>query len=101
MNVLFICNMGMQRSPTAAKLWKGDETDYAGIYRDDQNIENKIEWADLIIVMEEHQRKWIGENYPSEYIKKKILCLNIPDMYYYMSDELVRILKNKFKEVQR
>lgn len=98
MKVLFICNQGIQRSPTAAELWKemnNDETDYAGIYREDMDTEKKIEWADLIVVMEDHQRKFIADHYPKLYIQKKILCLDIPDIYFYMDRKLVAILKKK------
>lgn len=91
----------MNRSPSGAKLWNefyNDETDYAGIYGKD--FKDKIEWADLIIVMEEHQRKFIAENYPKLYLQKKILCFDIPDIYDYMSPELVEMLKVKFKELK-
>ena len=102
MKVLFVCNMGMNRSPTAAKLWKemyNDETDYIGIYR--ENIKDKVEKADLIIVMEPHQRKFIGERFPKEYMKKKIICLDIPDLYSKGNIELIKTLKEKFKDIKK
>ncbi len=94
--------MGMNRSPTAAKLWKelyGDETDYVGIYTA-KNLKEKVKWADLIIVMEPHQRKFISERYPKEYIKKQIICLDIPDLYSKENPELINTLKIKFKEIK-
>jgi len=75
MKVLFICNLGKYRSPTAAMLWAemfGDETDSTGITRDENEVRVMLEWADVIYVMEDRQRAWIGKNYPQLYLKKKI-----------------------------
>ena len=99
MKILFVCNQGKYRSKTAAELWRSthdDETDYTGIYSED-NIKKKIEWADLIIVMENHQRIWISEHFPELYLKKKFLCIDIPDQYFYMEPGLVKSLKEKFE----
>lgn len=103
MKVLFVCNMGMNRSPTAARLWHdlyNDETDYAGIYITEK-LKQKVQWADLIIVMEPHQRKFISERYPKEYLSKKILCLDIPDLYAKENPELIETLKIKFEEIKK
>ncbi len=104
MKVLFVCNMGMHRSRTAAELWhniNADETDYMGIYNEKHDHKNKLSKADLIIVMEPEQRKWISENYPDIYLKKKILCLDIKDIYRYNQPELVELLWKKFKEIEK
>ena len=104
MKVLFVCNMGMNRSPTGARLWKelyNDQTDFAGIYIENNKLKEKLQWADLTIVMEPHQRKFIGERYPKEYLGKKILCLDIPDLYSKENPELIETLKIKFKEIKK
>jgi len=53
MKLLFICNLGMQRSPTAAKIFENKhETQFAGIYRTDtKEFEKLLEWADIAYVM--------------------------------------------------
>ena len=47
--------------------------------------------------MEQHQRKWISERFPKEYLKKKILCLEIPDVYGRGQEELKKELIKKVK----
>ena len=47
-----------------------------------------LDWADVIIVMEADHRAEIGRRYPRLYLKKKILSLDIPDMFMYGSHEL-------------
>ncbi len=97
MKILFVCNQGMYRSRTAEDLFKKEyETQSAGIYshRNPLNDE-KLDWADLVVVMEPHQRKFIGENFPKEYLKKRIICLEIHDVYNYKDEKLVKILKEK------
>jgi len=104
LKVLFVCNQGKDRSPTAAIIWKeelGDQTDFMGVYNEDHDHGEKLDWADLIIVMEQHQRKWIGENFPDIYLKKKILCLDIPDVYGYMKPDLVEVLKKKITSINK
>jgi len=97
MNLLFICNLGKHRSRTAAEILANEyNTDYAGLY---QNFvtEKQVEWADIIFVMEDFQRKIISERFPKLYLKKRILCLNIMDCYSYMDEELIKIIKEKIK----
>ena len=99
MKILFVCNQGENRSATAADIFKDRyKTDFAGIYNKLPN-KGSLEWADIIIVMEEHQRAEISKKYPDQYLKKKILCLDIPDVYYYMQPELVKILEEKIKKL--
>ena len=109
MKILFVCNQGKDRSPTCAKVWntlfeenksQNDETEFMGIYNESHNPEKMIKWSELIIVMEEHHRKWIADNHPKEYLKKKILCMDLPDTYYFMQPELIEILKKKFGRIK-
>jgi len=92
MNKLFVCNQGKYRSRTAAELFGGK---CAGVF---VNLKEKdLEWADIVYVMEEHQRSEIGKLFPAQYLKKRILNLDIPDVYGYMNDKLVKKLRGKFK----
>lgn len=105
MKLLFVCNQGENRSRTAKELFsKKYETRSAGIYA--LNPKNEVtkellDWADIIIVMEEEQRSWIAENFPKLYMIKKILCLDIPDIYRYNQPELIESLKAKFKAIKK
>jgi len=54
-----------------------------------------ILWADMIFVMEEKQKVIINTEF-ADAAKDKIICiLNIPDNYYYMEAELVKLIKYK------
>lgn len=94
MKILFICNQGENRSRTAAEFFKEHETRYKGIY---YNLvsESDLEWADLVVVMEDFQRTEIGKLFPEQYLKKKIISFDIPDIYRYGQQELYDILKMK------
>jgi predicted protein tyrosine phosphatase len=92
---LFICNQGENRSKTAAKLFGGKSASL----HNEKNLVNKrlLDWAEVIYVFEERQRKEIGKRFPNQYIKKKIINLDIPDVYRYNQPELIKILKERFK----
>ena len=98
MKLLFICTLNLQRSPTAEKIFKDKyDTKSAGV-ADTAKVpltSDLLEWADIVFVMEEGHRKFISEKFPKEYLKKKIINLDIPDMYYFMNEELVKVLKEK------
>ena len=100
--ILFVCNQGENRSKTAKELFsKKYETKSAGIYAiEEENMLTKelLEWADIIIVMEESHRRWISHEFPKQYMMKKILCLDIPDIYQYNQPELIDVLKMKVKK---
>ena len=96
MKVLFVCNQNQNRSKTAEELFKDKvDTKSAGLYNEKPITEKEISWADLVIVMEDEQRSEIAERFPREYMQKRILSLNIPDIYYHNQAELIDILKSK------
>ena len=57
--------------------------------------EDQIKWADVVIVMDDSQRTEIAKRFPKYYMQKRILSLNIPDIYNYNQPELVQVLKSK------
>ena len=97
MKILFICNAAMQRSPTAAEIFSNKhKTACAGVYSEHRPITEKLlEWSDIIYVMEDHQRRFIGENFPKQYMQKRIVNLDIPDIFLRGQPELVKLLKEK------
>ncbi|MBU90178.1 phosphotyrosine protein phosphatase [Candidatus Woesearchaeota archaeon] len=100
MKVLFICNQNENRSKTAENIFKGKfKTKSAGLYNEKPVTEKQLSWADMILVMEDFQRNEIAKRFPGQYMQKRILSLDIPDMYRYNQPELVDILKSKIKEL--
>lgn len=101
MKILFICNQGVYRSKTAESLFQDVyDTQSAGIFSVRNPLtKEKMDWADLVVTMEESQRSFIANKFPKEYMQNKILCWNIEDFYNYMQPELVKILKDKIKSI--
>ncbi|MBI4148976.1 phosphotyrosine protein phosphatase [Candidatus Woesearchaeota archaeon] len=100
MNLLFICNQNQNRSKTAAKLFRDTfSTQSAGLYNDKPVMEGQIAWADTIIVMEDAQRSEIAKRFPKQYLRKRILSLDIPDIYHYNQPELIEALRLKMGEL--
>ena len=96
MKVLFVCNQNENRSKTAEELFKNKfDTRSAGLYNERPVNEEELSWSDVIVVMEEEQREEIGRRFPKLYLKKKIVSLDIPDVYHYGQPELVKVLKSK------
>lgn len=100
MNILFICNQNENRSKTAEEIFKDRfKTKSAGLYNTKPVTEKQISWADTIIVMEEAQRSEIANRFPKQYMLKRILSLDVPDVYHYNQPELIKILKSKLDDV--
>ncbi len=100
MKVLFICNQNENRSKTAEKLFKHRfKTKSAGLFNEKPVTEKQVSWADLVVVMEDSQRAEIAKRFPKQYMQKRILSLNIPDMYQYDQPELKSILNSKLDEL--
>jgi len=99
MNVLFVCNQNQNRSKTAEELF-GDRfnTKSAGLYNEKPLTERQLSWAEVVIVMEEEQRSEIAKRFPKLYLQKRILSLEIPDVYCYNDPQLIEMLKSKVEE---
>ena len=96
MKVLFICNQNQNRSKTAEDIFKHKfDTKSAGLYNGKPVTEKQMSWADTIMVMEDIQRTEISKRFPKQYMQKRILSLDIPDVYTFNQPELVKILKSK------
>lgn len=94
MNVLFVCTTGLNRSRTAAEMWKekhpDDEVKFSRIADLSKEI---INWADKIIVFEEKHRKAVMLTVESSAITySKIDLWAIEDIYDYNDKELVEVL---------
>ncbi|MDP7115728.1 MAG: phosphotyrosine protein phosphatase [Candidatus Woesearchaeota archaeon] len=96
MKVLFICNQNLHRSKTAEKIFSSKfETKSAGLYNEKPVNEKQVSWADLVVVMEDQQRKELSVRFPKQYLQKQIISLNLPDIYNFEDAELITKLKSK------
>lgn len=98
--LLFVCNRNRLRSPTAEAIFSslpGVEASSAGTSADADNpiSPELIEWADIILVMEQVHRKRINERFKSLVRNKKVVVLGIPDKYDFMDADLIALLKSK------
>lgn len=99
MKVLFICNQNQNRSKTAQEIFsKKFETKSAGLFNENPVTKKQLEWADLVVVMEDFQRTELAKRFPDQYIKKQIISLDIPDIYSYKNPELIKALKSRFSD---
>ena len=99
MKVFFICNQNQNCSKTAANLFKNRfKTKSAGLYCSRPVTVRQISWADVVIVMEEEQRNEISKHFPKQYLTKRVLSLDIPDIYNYNNAKLVKLLKLKLDD---
>ena len=100
MKVLFICNQNQNRSKTAEELFKNKfNTKSAGLFNERPVSEKQIEWADVICVMTDEQRSEIANRFPKQYMKKRIVSLDISDAYHYYDPELVELLNARITEL--
>ena len=96
MKVLFVCNQGRHRSRTAAALFRDEfETKFSGLYSEQPVSASDLAWADVIAVMEEHQREELVKRFPQECLRKRLVTLGIADVYQFQQPELVEALRGK------
>jgi predicted protein tyrosine phosphatase len=98
--ILFICGKNRRRSPSAEEIFAGMdgvEVSSAGV-----SLEaacpvsaDLLEWADRVFVMEQPQKRYLNAHFAHSLKDKKIVCLNVPDIYSYMQPELVAVLRAK------
>lgn len=99
--VLCVCSAGLLRSPTAAVVLSQKpfsfNTRAAGLYEEFALVpvdEVLIEWADEIVCMETDHEKIL-----QKMTDKPIRCLKIPDRFFYMDEELVEMIKQRYSDV--
>lgn len=60
--------------------------------------EGHIGWAELIFVMEKKHAARLRQKFPHAVLGKKMICLDIPDEYKYMDEDLIDLLKSRVSE---
>ncbi len=98
MNYLFVCTQNRWRSLTAEKIFTGVSGVFVRSAGTASNARRKIcstdiTWANTIFVMEKKHQEILKEKFATEVLNKNIICLNIPDIYQFMDDELIKILQ--------
>lgn len=98
MNVLFICTANYYRSVTAENIFKKRvslNVKSAGTHPLAEKVVKRemIDWADKIFVMENFHKEKIIEIVPNS--QKKIVILDIPDIYDRNDPKLIRLLKKR------
>jgi predicted protein tyrosine phosphatase len=96
--LLFVCSQNRIRSLAAEKLLTGHplyEVRSAGTDHDARICvtAEHIGWADRIFVMEKRHRHWLRKKFRNELKGKAVVCLNIPDEYEPLGDDLFEILR--------
>ena len=96
--LLFLCSRNRLRSPTAEAVfagYPGVEADSAGLSPDAEVrlSAEQVEWADVILVMEDVHRERLKRAFGSLLGKKRVVVLGIPDEFAYMDPALVEMLK--------
>jgi len=98
--LLFICTHNLSRSLTAELMLRdvpGYEVRSAGTFRDARVCvtEELVLWADRVFVMEEHHAESLRERFPEAMAEKSIICLDVPDDYQPLAEELFEILVDR------
>ena len=106
MRILFVCSENRLRSPTAAAVfseYEGVEAISAGTNADCETpvSGDLIEWADVILVMENSHRNKVAKKFRPLLKDKKLSVLHIPDDFDFMDPLLVRILRNRVPQYVR
>jgi len=104
--ILFVCTYNKMRSKTAEAVYENDArftVSSAGVSESAavQVRPENLAWADYIVVMEEIHRQWLLSNFPDLVAHKEILCLDIPDEYWFMEADLVLLISERFEELYR
>jgi predicted protein tyrosine phosphatase len=98
MNLLFVCSENRLRSPTAERVFMehpGVKAIGAGTNADAATpvSGDLIAWADIVFVMEKSHRNKVAKKFRDQLKGKRLVVLDIPDMFEYMQPELVNLLK--------
>ena len=100
MNILFLCTENLLRSPTAERVFQrvpSLDCRSAGFSVDAENqvVPELLAWAQKIFVMEQSHLDELADRFEEHCDPTEVICLDIPDEFDFMDDELVRILLEK------
>ena len=98
--ILFVCSENKLRSPTAEAVFSAYddiEAISAGTNADCETpvSGDLIDWADVILVMENSHKRKITKKFSRLLGDKKVGVLAIPDHFAYMDELLIKLLKRR------
>ena len=104
LRVLFVCSRNQWRSRTAEHLFRqrqGLEVRSAGTARSARiRLSAKlVEWAEVILVMEDHHKSRMRQDYRNLLRDRELYVLHIPDEYGYLDPELVALLEEAVEAI--
>lgn len=103
--IVFVCSVGMLRSPTAATIGSKMELNTRSCGSSNLALiplsANLIRWADWIVFMKkenyfEAQLMFVETEFLDD-LEDKSVIWDIPDIYNYMDDGLVYVLETRIK----
>ena len=102
-NLLFVCTQNRVRSFTAEVIFDalpGYTVKSAGTDASARIplTQEHVDWADMIFVMETEHLEQLRSEHGRSLAGKRIICLDIPDIYYCMEPSLIEELKTKLSE---
>jgi predicted protein tyrosine phosphatase len=97
---LFICYYNRKRSATAERVFGRDPgLDVRSAGTSDEAMvrvnERMLDWADVVFVMEDEQRRELSRLFPGHPALDRLICLDILDKYEFLDAELVRLLQER------
>lgn len=104
---MFICSRNKWRSLTAEKVFQGVKGYQVRSAGTEHNARIKVTsghigWADVIFIMEKKHKRRLQDKFgPMLNGDKKVICLDIPDEYTYMDEDLIEILQSRVSEYIR
>jgi predicted protein tyrosine phosphatase len=101
--ILFVCSRNQLRSPTAEQIFAShDDLEVASAGTDpacgNPVTAEMVEDADLIFVMEKAHRTRLQRQFRTSLKRVRVVCLDIPDVYDFMDEDLIRILKTRVSQ---
>lgn len=101
--LLFVCSRNKRRSLTAERIFhnrNGLDVKSAGTEENARIrvTEGHLGWADIVFVMEKKHLRRLQDKFQSGIRDKTIICLDIPDDYRFMDEELIEILESRVSE---
>ena len=96
--VLFLCSQNKRRSLTAEIIFRTESNLEVRSAGTEVNARIKVTagllgWADIIFCMEKKHVRRVKDKYGDIAIRKRIICLHIPDDYNYMDEALIELLE--------
>jgi predicted protein tyrosine phosphatase len=104
LKLLFICSRNRWRSRTAEEIFRGTpgwSVRSAGTSEQARIrvSEKLLLWADVVFVMEKRHAEILRERFPEASADREIVCLQIPDDYEFMDEELTAMLRARVAEL--